>query len=167
MKNILTHELTEKYTFFCEYAYVVINSGMKNEIAQKIYNKFCSDKGFDFEVIGHILKREAIERVYNDLDKYFNEYTFSKNKLEYLKSLPFIGDITKYHLARNLGYDCAKPDRHLSLIANLFGYDDVQLFCSYIAKKIDEKIGIIDLVFWRFAVTHSNYITVLGVLKKV
>jgi len=33
--------------------------------------------------------------------------------LVYLQTYPFIGNITKYHLAKNLGFDVVKPDRHL------------------------------------------------------
>jgi hypothetical protein len=33
--------------------------------------------------------------------------------IEVLKTLPYIGPITAYHLAKNLGLPVAKPDRHL------------------------------------------------------
>jgi endonuclease III len=39
-----------------------------------------------------------------------------------LEKLPYIGAVTKFHLAKNLGLDVAKPDRHLVRVAKRFGY---------------------------------------------
>jgi len=71
-------------------------------------------------------------------------------QLEYLKSLPWIGDITKYHLARNLGLDVAKPDRHLMRLAKIFKYDDVQKMCQDVAERSKDRIGTVDVVLWRY-----------------
>ena len=155
-------EIDKKF-FFREYAWVVINSGMKNKIAEKIYLNFWNNGDINFEAIKHSHKNKAITHVYNRLDHYFRHFKQSKNKLVYLKSLPFIGNITKFHLARNLGLDYAKPDRHLVRIANLFEYDNVQTFCKDISELCFDKIGVVDLVFWRFATLFKDY---LDLLKK-
>ena len=71
--------------------------------------------------------------------------------LESLKRLPYIGDITAWHLAKNLGIPVAKPDRHLVRLANIMGYHDVQRFCGDVAEISGDAIHVVDLVFWRYA----------------
>ncbi|MBA7467119.1 hypothetical protein ES707_02315 [subsurface metagenome] len=79
----------------------------------------------------------------------------------YLKSLPHIGDITKYHLARNLGLNYAKPDRHLVRISNLFEHTNVQELCKKLSILTDDPIGLVDLVLWRFATLYPNYLELI------
>ena len=164
--NIPNLKELDKTSFFREYVWVVISSGMKNQVAEKIFKNFWIDiqlenKTINFDVIRHPNKNKAIKKVYNRLDFYFNHFLKSKNKLLFLKNLPHIGDITKYHLARNLGLIFAKPDRHLVRIANHFEYSDVQKFCKKISELTNDKIGVVDLVFWRFANLNKNYIEIL------
>ena len=146
---------------------VIINSGMNNKVAEKIFKSFWNEGNIDFNAINHAQKNKALRKVYSRLDFYFNHLKRSKNTLMYLKSLPFIGDITKYHLARNLGLNVAKPDRHLIRIAKAFGYSDVQKFCRKISFLSGDKIGVVDLVFWRYATITSNYLEIIEkTLKK-
>lgn len=148
----------DKEYFFGEYCWVVINSGMKNKVAEKIFERFWNDGDINFDEVKHTHKNKSIKQVYSRLDFIYNHFITSKNKLEYLKALPHIGDITKYHLARNLGLDYAKPDRHLTRIANFLNYNDVQKLCSKISEYVDDKIGIVDLVLWRFATLYEDYL---------
>ena len=67
----------------------------------------------------------------------------------------------KYHLAKNLGLSFAKPDRHLVRIANLLRYNNVQDFCMVVSELSHDKIGVVDLVFWRFANITQNYLEVI------
>ena len=76
----------------------------------------------------------------------------------YLTRLPFMGPATSFHLAKNLGMDVAKPDRHLLRIASLAGYSNVQVLCSDIATYVGERIAVVDLVFWRYATLSANYL---------
>ena len=169
--NIPPLKELDKTSFFSEYVWVVISSGMKNQVAEKIFKNFWIDiqlenKTINFDVIRHPNKNKAIKKVYNRLDFYFNHFLKSKNKLKFLKNLPHIGDITKYHLARNLGLIFAKPDRHLVRIANHFEYSDVQKFCKKISELTNDKIGVVDLVFWRFANLNKNYLEIIENWKK-
>jgi len=160
----------DKIDFFKEYVWVVLSSGMNNKVTEQIFKNFLNDKIiFNFEAINHPNKNKAIKKVYNRLDFYFNHLLQSKDKLKFLKNLPHIGDITKYHLARNLGLNYAKPDRHLVRIANLFKYNNnqVQTFCTVISQLTNEKIGVVDLVFWRFANLNKNYLELIENWKKV
>ena len=64
--------------------------------------------------------------------------------------LPFIGRITSLHLAKNLGFDVAKPDRHLVRLKDLLGYEDVDTMCSFIAAATGDPVRVVDLVLWRY-----------------
>ena len=75
-----------------------------------------------------------------------------------LRSLPFIGPVTSYHLAKNLGVPVAKPDRHLVRLAGAAGYRDVQAFCSDIAACSGDPVSVVDVVLWRFATLRSDYL---------
>ena len=151
----------DKDLFYREYSWVVINSGMNNKIAEKIYKNFWNNGIPNFSAIGHPNKNKALKKVYSRLNLYFIHFTKSKNKLMFLKSLPHIGDITKYHLARNLGLHYAKPDRHLVRIKELFEYPNVQEFCKTLSLLTRDSIGLVDLVLWRFATLYPNYIELI------
>lgn len=151
----------DKELFFREYSWVVINSGMKNSVAEKIFKTFWKNSSPDFSAINHPNKNKSMKKVYERLDFFFLHFTKSKNKLMYLKSLPHIGDITKYHLARNLGLNYAKPDRHLVRISSLFKYPNVQKLCKALSILTDDPIGVVDLVLWRFATLYPNYLELI------
>lgn len=80
--------------------------------------------------------------------------------LEALQSLPFIGPVTRYHLAKNIGLPFAKPDRHLVRLANSAGYTDVQRFCRDISVYANDSIPVVDIVLWRFAAITNSYLNV-------
>lgn len=80
-----------------------------------------------------------------------------KNPIDELQKFPFIGPITAFHLAKNLGVQTAKPDRHLVRLANASGFADVHSFCHLIAAYIGEDIRLVDLVLWRFATLNRDY----------
>jgi hypothetical protein len=67
-----------------------------------------------------------------------------------LDELPHIGAITALHLAKNLGFDVPKPDRHLVRLAAQFGYSTVDDLCSDLAVVSGDQKSIVDLVLWRF-----------------
>lgn len=152
----------DKIWFFREYSWVVINSGMKNTVAEKIFKNFWNNGSLDFSAINHPNKNKALKKVFERLDFYFLHFTKSKNKLMYLKSLPHIGDVTKYHLARNLGLNYAKPDRHLVRISNLFEHTNVQELCKKLSILTEDPIGLVDLVLWRFATLYPNYLELIS-----
>ena len=78
--------------------------------------------------------------------------------VEYLESFYFIGPITRYHFAKNIGLNVAKPDRHLCRISELFGYDSPQAFCQEIAFRTGDSISVVDSVIWRFATLQRDYL---------
>jgi hypothetical protein len=68
-----------------------------------------------------------------------------------LQELPFIGPITVWHLAKNLGFPVAKPDRHLERLSETFGFPGTHEMCSAIADVTGDRPDVIDAVLWRFA----------------
>jgi hypothetical protein len=133
--------------FLHQYVYVVLNSGMKNQVAKRIFHRFWASQ--DLKVISHQGKRLAIASALRNYQKWFDELCKSDDKLAYLETLSWIGPITKYHLARNLGIDVAKPDRRLVRIARHFHFDDVQEMCRVLSEKTGDRIGVVDVVLWR------------------
>jgi hypothetical protein len=67
-----------------------------------------------------------------------------------LTKLPFIGPITVWHLAKNLGLDAVKPDRHLVRISEALGFPDPNMFCDVIAEESGEPVRVVDLIIWRY-----------------
>ena len=126
---------TDENTFFNEYVWVVLNAGMREQVARKIYDRFMEK--LDTNIIGHKGKRKAVEEAFGKYEVWFRELESIEGdtkRVEHLESLPWIGRITKYHLARNIGIDVAKPDRHLVRLCARFGFKDVQEMCTYISK---------------------------------
>jgi len=80
-----------------------------------------------------------------------------KEGVTFLRQMPFIGEITSYHLAKNIGLSVVKPDRHLVRVARRAGYKCPTSLCEAIASIVCEKLSVIDLVIWRFATINRNY----------
>jgi hypothetical protein len=72
--------------------------------------------------------------------------------LGFCVDLPGIGPITARHLARNVGANVAKPDRHLVRIAGLCGFGDVDVLCSTVSRLSGDRVAVVDAVLWRNAV---------------
>jgi len=143
-------ETTTQEDFMMQYAWVVLSAGMKNQVIEKIFQDWSATH--DPECIGHLGKQKALSELLSNYEKWFSEFKTKKTleeQLDYLESKPFIGKITKYHLARNLGIDVAKPDRHLQRLAEKFGYKDVQILCENISNIVGDRIGVVDVVLWR------------------
>jgi hypothetical protein len=77
---------------------------------------------------------------------------------EYLQRFPFLGPATSRHLAKNLGIDVVKPDRHLIRIAAAAGFESPDRFCHGISKAAGDKVSVVDVVLWRFATLHRYYL---------
>jgi len=141
------------YLFAREATWVIISSGMKNQVARKIEERIyhaISQGQTISSAFGHKGKVRAIEYIRENKERLFGEYQEADDKIEYLKSLPWIGDITKYHLAKNLGLEVVKPDRHLVRIAKTFGKVPLKL-CKDLAEKSGDSLAVVDTVIWRAA----------------
>src|SRR5207249_1747968 len=67
-----------------------------------------------------------------------------------LRQLPFIGQVTVYHLAKNLGMAVAKPDRHLLRLADFMGFRSPQELCAELSQVTGDPINVVDLILWRY-----------------
>lgn len=147
---------TSAEDFAREHAFVVCNSGMKAQIATQIFNRVwrALRTGRKLsEVFGHIPKCVAMQWVYDNREKLFEEFRQAKTtqaKLEFMLSLPHIGEITVYHLAKNFGVDCCKPDRHLVRLAAENNTTPEKL-CERLARATGDRIATVDMVLWRAA----------------
>ena len=139
--------------FVLQFIWVVCNSGMKNQIAEKIYERILKaicDKKDISEVFGHKGKVKAIKQIISWQNTIFQTYQEAEDKLAYCESLPWIGKITKYHLCKNLGENYIKPDRHLVRISSMYKTSPLQL-CQKLSKIIGDNLHTVDVVLWRAA----------------
>lgn len=142
--------------FAQEAIYIICNSGMRWTVARKIFDSIMpliySGKSAA-GAFGHKGKVSAIDHIWENrrdlFDSYCKIYTEAE-RLEYIAQLPWIGPITKYHLAKNFGVDCAKPDRWLVRLADHFQTDPHTL-CARLSSESGDRIATVDLVLWRAA----------------
>jgi hypothetical protein len=156
--------------FLREYAWVVLNSGFKEAVIRKRFN-FISLCFCDWESAKSIAKHERVcvetaLTVFRNRKKLeaitFTSKLIARDGFEgfsvslrhdpalALKQLPYIGEVTSLHLAKNLGADVVKPDRHLVRLATRFGYSDPAAMCKDISANVGDRISVTDLVLWRF-----------------
>lgn len=137
--------------FASEAIFVICNSGMHNVVARAIYDRVLAAlEAHDSAstVFKHVGKARAIDEIWLNRDRHFAEYSAAADKIEYCESLPWIGPITKYHLAKTFGADVAKPDVHLQRLADREGCTAQEL-CARLAKASGLKARTVDVVLWR------------------
>lgn len=142
---------TSAEDFALEAIFVICNSGMKNTVARRIYDRVrdALHAGRPVgEAFGHKGKAGAIEAIWRDRSKLLEEYRRANDKVGYCAKLPWIGQITKYHLAKNFGADVAKPDVHLQRLADREGTTPQHL-CERLARETGLRVATIDLLLWR------------------
>jgi hypothetical protein len=130
---------------------------MNNQVAEGIYINFL--KTLDNNLIGHPGKRKAVETAPRDCiySQWYTQLTVLNNRLQYLngtvddivnylQELPYIGGITCYHLARNIGFDVAKPDRILVRLAKKYDFNSAHDICETLSKATGEHVGTVDVI---------------------
>lgn len=80
----------------------------------------------------------------------------------YLCALPYFGPATSRHLAKNLGLEIAKPDRHLERLAKQTGYAGAQALCEAIAAATAERVSVVDTVLWRFSAIFPSRLVIFS-----
>ena len=168
--------ITEE-VFLREYAWVVLSSGFRYSVVQKIFPEISRafyewditkiNRDFDecretaLEVFCNKKKINSILEVAKQLAQ--SGVTPILKKLEEegattLEKFSMIGPVTSLHLAKNIGIDVCKPDRHLQKICDVTNFDSVEELCRAISSYTGDKLRTIDLVLWTFAVTNSSYV---------
>jgi len=164
-----------------EGAWTILSAGMKEKVitrifpdisalflnwesAQKIVVNASACKSAALNRFACVWKIEAIIKYAHSISSYgwknFLEIVRGKGP-QFLREGVGLGPITSIHLAKNLGCDLVKPDRHLVRIAKVLGCSDPIELCSLIASQTGEKLSVIDVVLWRYAVLYQDYETKL------
>lgn len=178
-------ESMDEGSFLKELAWVILSSGMKEQTIRSVFKKLTPIFQYWVSATSINEKREEcyIEalRIYNHRGKisailhsakiihdsgfYRIKQGVQSSPFEVLRQFPYIGPVTVYHLAKNIGLQVAKPDRHLVRIAHSDGYDDVQVFCQHISSIYGDSIPVVDIVFWRFANIEPDYLSILQIMR--
>lgn len=178
----LSFEDVSESSFLREAAWVVLCSGMRETTVRKHFpsisrafcnwssataivnnSKYCRRNAL--AVFSHPLKIEAIISVAIRIVAEGYDAIHSSIRdlgVDYLQSFAFIGPITAYHLAKNIGLNYSKADRHLVRVAFATGYASPFEMCSAIASIVQESIAVIDLVIWRYATLDSDYLSLFN-----
>ena len=173
-----TETILSPTEFAYECFYVICVAGFKQDYAKAMCNKIIDfvnkNEKFTVEDLLTIYKNKtkvkAIKNVWDNRLSYsyaFYSYKTVEEKVEFLGTLPHIGNITKYHLARNLGLNFVKYDIWIQRLGvALYGTEEfvdkvnntkllpqIKYFCDIMFDKIQEetgeKVGFIDVVLWR------------------
>lgn len=173
--------------FLCEVAWVILCSGMRESIIRRKFHNISRSflewesarsiiehrdqcKSNALISFNHVAKVDAILSVATII--YQTGFTsiamnIGSKGVDYLRRFPYIGPITSFHLAKNIGLPVAKPDRHLTFVAEQLGYKSVQRLCADIAGVIDEPIPVVDVVLWRYStLRHNGFSELLASISK-
>lgn len=174
----LCFEKVTESAFLAEAAWVVLSCGMREAIVRKSFSAVSEAfrwwesaariaREADSCIAGalksfnHRGKITAIARIASQID----DLGFGRLKGEIavsgvtrLREFPFMGPATSYHLAKNIGMDVVKPDRHLLRIAAATGYPCPDSLCRDIAHAVGDRIAVVDVVLWRYATLDPDYV---------
>jgi len=170
-------ELTER-CFMEESAWVILSCGMKESVVRRVFGRIgkcflgwrssasisaSADHCFRsaVRVFNHPKKIEAIIEVARQIHATGFDRILAQirvNPIGAVRQFPFIGPVTSYHLAKNIGVRVAKPDRHLIRIAAACGYDNVQALCGAISSYVGDTVDVVDTVLWRYASISPGYL---------
>ncbi len=170
--------------FLKETAWVILSSGMNEKIIKKVFpgisdvffgwksaKKIVLNKDICYSnslsIFGHKKKISAIITIADVIvQKGFKNFKkeITLKGVNFLETIPYIGSVTKFHLAKNIGLNYSKPDRHLERISKKLGFKSTESLCSLIANKTNEKESVVDLVIWRYATLNNNYLDAISYL---
>jgi hypothetical protein len=168
--------------FLRELAWVILSSGMREKVIHGLFanisNCFYNWNSSEIIVANKYECYHSALRYFNNTLKiqaiinaairvqaigfYELKISIRRDPIRTLRQFSYIGPITVYHLAKNIGLPFAKPDRHLTRIANAEGFEDVQAFCKHISESTGDSVPVVDIVLWRFATLDKNYIYFFG-----
>ncbi len=170
--------LTES-EFLQESAWVILCAGMKEIVIRRIFQNISSVFMHWIDAISIIESAELCKAkalvIFNhprkisailSICKKVSELGFERIRnliytqgVDFLKTFDFIGPITCYHLAKNIGLDVVKPDRHLMRIANVTKFSNPYELCCLISEMTGDRIAVVDLVLWRYATINTGYVS--------
>ena len=131
--------------------YVICNSGMANTVASLIYERCMTalrNGNSAADVFRHPGKSLAIDAIWRERQHLHAAYLAAKDKVEALRQLPWIGEVTALHLAKNFGADVAKPDVHMERLARAES-TTTEALCARLAAESGYRAATIDTILWR------------------
>jgi len=177
-ENVNLSSLTEQ-GFLREAAWVVLSAGMRECVIRGLFDRV-SAAFLCWESACRILREketcravaltyfrnqrkiDAIIGIAEIVDSEGFEHLkarISEHGAQVLQELPYIGPITSYHLAKNVGLNVAKPDRHLQRVAAATGFETPAALCTELAKAVGDRKAVVDIVIWRFATIYGEYLS--------
>jgi hypothetical protein len=153
-----------------EHAWVTLCSGFRESVVRRVFNQislcFCDWESSEAIVAAgqvclltassSFANRAKLQGIYSASVHVrtagFRAFKASAmtDPINKLQVLPYIGPTTSWHLAKNLGLDVAKPDRHLVRVSRSFGFRDAAHFCRELAASTGEQAKVVDLIVWRY-----------------
>lgn len=171
--NENTFKNIKSKAFLEAYCWVVYASGFKVSIVEEKFPSLKSAfKEFDLEdlsrmrsvtqalkAVNHRGKAEGflegVKKIHKEGFVNFKN-RLRKDGIDVLCELPFIADITKKHLAKNIGFmDVAKNDIWLERIRELTSASNVEELTSHLSKQYGESEHVIDVVLWRYCADNG------------
>lgn len=164
--------------FLRETAWVILCSGFRESVVRRVFNYislcYCDWESAEaivaadpncrvtaFSVFRNRAKLAAIVDAAHHLVgtgfEAFKQATID-DPISTLKQIPFIGPTTAWHLAKNLGLDVAKPDRHLMRLSAKWAFEDVNHLCSMVANETGQSVKVVDLVMWRYLADNPAHV---------
>lgn len=168
--------------FLRESAWTVLSAGFREAVVRRLFGPVCEAfLGMQSAAAIHAnrarCRRDAL-KVFNnrrkvtailDIASIVDDMGFDRvrreieqNDVRFLLTLPYIGSITAFHLAKNLGLPVVKPDRHLQRIAAAAGFSSPLELCQLISDHLGEPVQVVDVVLWRYATLFSDYVMVFA-----
>lgn len=180
MPQLIPEEFAE------ELVYITLTSGFKQTTAKRFFylimdflhkypNYTLTEKdklqaGL-LDIFANKNKTNAIAKIWlnrKNYCDYFYSLKIDSERMKFLRSLPHVGDITQYHIARNLGINCVKYDiwiqrigvalydnsrQNLQNINNGKLHPDVRKVCDSMFDELSNVLhlprGYIDLILWK------------------
>lgn len=159
-----------------ESAWVILCSGFKETAVRKVFGNislsFCdwesakeileSERACRMTALGAFRNKKKIEAII-EVARRIEDEGFRQikkkclaNPISEFQKFPFIGPITAWHLAKNLGFDVAKPDRHLVRLSEWLGRESPHELCAYLSSRTGNPVKVVDLILWRFMADRQS-----------
>jgi hypothetical protein len=168
--------------FLRESAWVILTTGFRESVVRSLFaplsEAFCDWQSADLIRTNRVRCRRAALHIFRNerkidamlsisdvvVDSGFEQIRvlIQERSTDFLQTLPYIGSVTAFHLAKNLGLPVAKPDRHLIRMACAAGFGSPQDLCDFISLRVGDPVHVVDIVLWRYATLVSGYLAGFG-----
>jgi endonuclease III len=172
--------------FLRQSAWTVLSAGFRESVVRKLFGPIChAFLGLESAALiqaNRLRCRRAALKVFNherkvdailDIACVVAESGFAairqriqQEDVRFLQTLPYIGSITAFHLAKNLGLPVVKPDRHLERITKAAGYSSPREMCELISHCLGDPVQVVDVVLWRYATLFRNYVSLFAAVPR-